>query len=66
MAGRRTTKNSAERREDLLAAVKRSGFTGVEVIQILFEWYGWWKLEITGKYSGVMHVFEQGDLHKEY
>lgn len=41
MKGRRITKDAQQRTEDLRAYFQRSGFTGMELLQIMVDWYGW-------------------------
>ncbi len=44
---RRPAANSKEQRQELLvAACRRSGFDGFEIVQILADWYGWQRVTI--------------------
>jgi len=40
MKGRRTTKDKAARTLNLQMAIRRSGFTRAEVVELLAAWYG--------------------------
>jgi hypothetical protein len=40
-AGRRTTKTKRQRIQDFQIACNRSGFTGLELLQIMVDWQGW-------------------------
>lgn len=41
MAGRPITKSKQRRIEDFKKACQRSGFTGLELMQVMVDWYGW-------------------------
>jgi hypothetical protein len=42
-----TSKSKEKRQEQFIAACRRSGFDGFEIVQILADWYGWQKVTIT-------------------
>jgi hypothetical protein len=60
MRGRRSTKNRDERIAALQVAINRSGFTGLEVLQILVDWLKWSR--ITASLSGGVEHTITGSL----
>ena len=45
-AGRRITRTKKQRRDDVVTALHRSGFSCLELLQILLDWSGWESVEI--------------------
>jgi hypothetical protein len=51
-----TAKKMEQRQTALVAACRRSGFDGFEIIQILADWYGWQKVVITSAPGIIEHA----------
>ncbi len=50
--GRRISRTKEQRVEDLQKAINRTGFSGLEVVQMLVDWYSSWQaVEIRFKSS---------------
>lgn len=47
MKGRRSNKTKEDRALDFKRACNRSGFNGLEIMEILRQWYGWKCIYIT-------------------
>ena len=45
--GLQTTKRREQRQKASIAACRRSGFDGFEILQILADWHGWQRIVIT-------------------
>jgi hypothetical protein len=67
---RATAKTKATRQKALLAACRRSGLEGFEILQILADWYGWQKLVITSAPGitehTVFNAWSQSKAEKKY
>ncbi len=59
MSGRRITKNKKEREENLRVAISRSGFTELELLQFLCDWYGYREIRAE---SGMVTVTASNSL----
>ena len=53
---RATAKTRAKRQKALLAACRRFGFDGFDIVQILSDFYGWQKVVITSAPGIVEHT----------
>jgi hypothetical protein len=51
-----TAQTKAQRQTTLIAACRRSGFDGFEIIQILADLYGWQKVVITSAPGIIEHT----------
>jgi len=67
---RPTTKTKEQRQEAFVAACRRSGFDGFELLQILADWYGWQKVVITSAPGITEHTitnaWSQSKTEREY
>ena len=65
-----TAKTTEQRQKAFIAACRRSGFEGFEILQILADWYGWQKLVITSAPGITEHTvtnaWSQTDTEKKY